>query len=371
MLKQERDWYLMSVEQRQKRMNFLVAIAYYGVIFCIIYFLLNHALKQLWPFVVAYFMAMFFKPAVEKLCKRTKMPRSVAVLLLILFFYGAAGTLLTLSGIRLLAQVENGVRMLPALYRDVIAPNIEAIFEKLEALIARLDPDQVFQLDPVAEQITQTIGTAVTNISTWTISTLTKGATGIPGLLVKVLVMIIMTYYMAMDYQMITNFILKQLPERSAKLLLQAKDGLGRTIGKFIASYAMIMLITFGELSIGLILLGVDRAILLAAVIAVFDILPVVGCGTVLVPWAVILLIQGNYTMGILLLVLLTVIVVVRNFVEPRIVGDQVGLHPVAALLSMFVGLYLFGPLGIWGVPILLSLLVRMHQTGTIRLFKT
>lgn len=122
-----------------------------------------------------------------------------------------------------------------------------------------------------------------------------------------------------------------------------------------VRSYAIIMLLTFTELSLLFFLLGFKNGTIIAAVIAVFDIMPILGSGGIIIPWAVLSLVFGNIMQGIKLLVIYVVITVVRNYVEPKIVGAQLGIHPIITLVSMFIGLRLFGFLGLFGMPVAIS----------------
>ena len=120
----------------------------------------------------------------------------------------------------------------------------------------------------------------------------------------------------------------------------------------------------------GLTVLKVPGAVLIAACIAVFDILPVLGTGGIMIPWAILSLITGDFFRGFGLLILYLVITVIRNIIEPKIVGHQVGLHPVVTLASMLAGLNLFGIIGLFGFPITLSLLKNLNDRGVIHIFK-
>ena len=89
-----------------------------------------------------------------------------------------------------------------------------------------------------------------------------------------------------------------------------------------------------------------------------------------MIPWAVIAAILGNYPLAVKLVAVYLIITIVRNIIEPKIVGGQIGLHPVVTLVSMFAGVQLFGAIGLFGFPIGLSLLVYLNRVGTIHLFK-
>ena len=114
-------------------------------------------------------------------------------------------------------------------------------------------------------------------------------------------------------------------------------------------------------------------ALLIAALIAVFDIFPIVGAGLILLPWTVITFIQGNVLQGIGMAVLYVVVIIVRQIMEPRIVGRQVGLPPLVTLACMFVGTSLFGGVGLFGLPILAAILTNLNDDPDvpIRLYYT
>ena len=118
-----------------------------------------------------------------------------------------------------------------------------------------------------------------------------------------------------------------------------------------------------------LLIFCVYRSTIIWLLISIFDILPVLGTGGVMIPWILISFLQGDYRQGLSLLVVYVIITIIRNIIEPRIVGEQIGLHPVLTLMSMFVGNHLFGIVGLFGLPILLSLLRYLNDTGTISLF--
>ena len=130
---------------------------------------------------------------------------------------------------------------------------------------------------------------------------------------------------------------------------------LTETLFVVIRSYVLIMLLTFTELSILFTVFGIENGVLKAAVIAVLDILPILGTGGIMIPWAIISLVLGYTKLGVELLLIYAIVTVIRNYVEPRIVGAQLGLHPIITLVSMFIGLRLFGFWGLFGTPVAIS----------------
>ena len=118
---------------------------------------------------------------------------------------------------------------------------------------------------------------------------------------------------------------------------------LGSALVKYLKAYLIIALITFAELSVGLVILRVRSALIVAAIIAIADALPVIGAGAALIPWAAVSLLRGDYYRGIGLAIVYVVVLIVRQFVEPKVLGGVSGLHPLAALAAMYCGLKLFG----------------------------
>ena len=143
------------------------------------------------------------------------------------------------------------------------------------------------------------------------------------------------------------------------------------TIGKFLLSYALIITLTFVELLVGFLILGIEGAFVIAILVAILDILPVLGTGTVLIPWMIIVFSAGNARMGAGILVLYLVITIVRNIIEPKLVGRQMGLSPIIMLPSMLVGLQLFGIIGLFVVPFGVAFIKNLNDRGVIHIFKT
>ena len=125
------------------------------------------------------------------------------------------------------------------------------------------------------------------------------------------------------------------------------------------------MIITFTELNIGLHLLKIPYATVIAGAIAIFDLLPILGTGGVLIPWTVIAAVIGEYGMALGIGILYIVITMVRNYLEPKLVGKQIGLHPLATLIALFVGSRLFGLAGLFGFPVALSVIVQLRREDT------
>ena len=144
------------------------------------------------------------------------------------------------------------------------------------------------------------------------------------------------------------------LPEKYGERVSRMFRGASGAVFSYIRAYLLIMTVTFFELLIGLTAVGVSGALVASLAITLIDVLPVLGCGAVLVPWAVWSFVSGEAGRGIGMLVVFGVIYVVRQFLEPRLIGKMTGVHPFAVLAGMYIGLKLCGVGGMIGVPVAL-----------------
>ena len=354
----------------EKRKKFIINFLYFAIIIAAIFFALQFALSLLFPFVAALFIAYILKHPINFIARKTKMPRKLAAILMVLIFYGTIGTFLVLASIRAFSFATDLVQRLPSIFRVYVNPVLTDLFDQLEQALEQADPNILDTVDYLWSQFMQSLRSIVSNLSLTSMEAISNVASSLPMLFIKLLLMVISTFFIAMDYERLTGFCMRQLNGWARDIFLQVQKYVVGTLFVCIRSYALIMSITFMELFLGLSLFGVEYALLIALCIAVFDILPVLGTGGIMIPWAVITAILGDYPMALKLFGLYIFITIVRNIIEPKIVGSQIGLHPVVTLVSMFAGVQLFGVVGLFGFPIGLSLLMHLNRTGTIKIFK-
>lgn len=354
----------------EKRRQFIINFLYFAIILGIIILLARYALGVLMPFLIALLVSLLLKPAVGFLHNKLKLPRSVVGILLVVVFYALVGFLLIVIGVQLFSAAKSFFLTLPSLYADSIVPWMNRAFVSLQEFAGHLDPDAAAAYNIVSENVTSSLGGAIVSISKSVVTWVTSSTLKAPKFLLNLLIMIISTIFMTVDFPKIHAFVMRQLSEHWKTLLHNARVQLGRTLWSYLRSYAMILTITFAEIFLGLSIIGVNNAAGIAVAIAIFDILPVVGSGLVLLPWTVFTLISGNIAQGIGLAVLYVVVIVVRQIMEPKIVGDRVGLHPLVTLLSMVLGTYLFGGIGLLGLPITIALIHALNKQGAIHLYR-
>ena len=307
-------------------------------------------------------MAWLLRPLGRLYRQRAPKLASALIVVTVLLFYLLLGVLAMLLLVDLLTGLAQYLGKLPELYTQTIEPGLRNLYANAQDLAARFDPSVADVVNMVLPQVISSVGGAVTNFSVTAVGKLTGLVTALPSVLISALIAVIASFFTAVSYDSMKAFLQRNLPAKFTETAGYAIRSFRNIIRQYGKSYLLVMLITFGELTLGLLIIGVRRAILLAALIAIFDIFPVVGAGAILLPWAVISLIQGKTLQALGLLILYVVILVVRQFLEPKVVGKQVGLPPLVTLACMFVGTSLFGAWGLFGLPIGAAILVNLNN---------
>ncbi len=350
----------------EKQKAFIIHIIYITFILGMGYVCIKYILPLLMPFVIGMVLAIIFRKLIDYIEKKLHIKRVFVSILILILFYGILGLIFTMIGVKLFSFITNVVGGLPSLFQNTITP---AFMNFTDNLILHFPGIEVY-LEDFVHNLSTSIMSFVTNASSTIIGVVTGFAGQLPALLIKLIFTIVSSFFFTIDYYRISDFILRQFSGDRKKMLIKLKDnGIG-TLGKFIKAYATIISITFIELSIGFTILGIPNSILFGVLVAIIDVLPILGTGAVLLPWSIISFILGNMKVGIGMLLLYIIITAVRQAIEPRIVGQQIGLHPIITLLLMFVGAQLMGVLGLLILPIIATILKTLNDEGTIHLFR-
>ncbi|MDO4740006.1 MAG: sporulation integral membrane protein YtvI, partial [Eubacteriales bacterium] len=192
-------------------------------------------------------------------------------------------------------------------------------------------------------------------------------AVSAPQMFIGFMMMFFSTFFFLRDRDRIVGFFEHQIPTKWIDFFRRARKELSVSLFAYIRAILILASITFVELLIGLTILRLPYAILIAFLCAVLDALPAIGTGWVLTPWSIVCFVMGNYRLGIGLLVLYLITWLVRQLLEARVVGGQVGIHPLLLLFSMYLGMQLFGILGLLVGPLMAIVLrsfLRIYFSG-------
>lgn len=357
----------VNIDKVQRRRAFIINTVYWAIIIVLIYLCLKYVAVWVMPFLIGFLIAYILKPLVELLHRRFKGNRKLWAVIVIILAYGALGVLLWLTGSRIAIEVVKLFEKLPSAYTNSFEPALVKINDMTAEFFSGLSPSISETLDSVMTALKDFI----INTSKSAMSWLAQASARLPSFLLALLFTIMSSVFISLDFGRIRAFVVKQLPAKYIGWLYDAKSYLVDTVLKYLRAYLIIISITFVELSIGLTILRIESAILVALLIAFVDIFPILGTGGIVIPWIIIELVKGNYQLALGLLIMYVIITVIRNIIEPRIVGQSIGLHPLLTLMSMYVGLVNFGVAGMILLPVLLMVAINFQKSGKIRFWKT
>lgn len=349
------------ISKIEKRKNFIITALYFLLIVGIVYLFFKYAIFIVMPFLIGFAIAAVVSRSVRWLSGRFGLKKRPVGVMILLIFYGTVGMLLTVLTVRTVVMLGDFLGNLPTIYSDKVEPLLEGIFLKINDFLNSIDGKFGIFSDDVSgffETIKSSLGKTVSDVSVMALTRLSAFAAEIPQFLLELLFVVISSFLFTLDFEKILSFLKRKLPSKAVDFMTDIRSRLFKTTGRYLKSYSIIMLITFGELALGFVIIGVGHPFAVALAIAFFDILPVLGTGGILLPWAALTAAGGEVGHAIGLVVIWAVISVVRNIIEPKIVGRQVGLPPLATLIAMFVGTRLFGIVGLFLFPVILSVAV-------------
>ncbi len=357
----------MNTEGKRK---FIINVIFIAIVLLIAYILFKYAINFLMPFLIAYMVAVLLHPVALFFEKKLKFKSKFAVIFTVVVFYCTVGVLIFAVGAGFFDYVRTQFAKLPGFYTNTVQPLLSMALDGAIVFPEGFDPTLASAIESVFENLFSYVGSLVSTLSGAIVSLISNLASSLPTFIIAVVFCLVSTFYFTLDYDSVHVFLKRQLNEEHYEKVEAVKSAVRDILGGYLKSYAIILGITFVELSIAMLIMRVDNFLMVALMIAIFDILPVVGTGTVLIPWTVIELVRGNYGMMIGLIVTYVVIFIVRQVIEPKIVGDRVGLHPLVTIISMFVGTVLFGVIGLFGIPITMAIIVDLKKKGIIEFFK-
>lgn len=355
--------------RRQK--EFLIQTAYWLIWICAAVVLIKCAGSVLLPFVAAFAVAWGLSLPVDYIAEKLHFNRSFVSIVIVVLFYMLIAAGIYLLGSRVIALVQEFYTEITYFWSGTMIPMIRACCGWLNGFWQGTDTTMRQTADIAPAEVVRQAGEMLSGVSVKVMSGVSDMAFNIPSVCMNILITVIATVFTELEFHEIWDFLGRQIPESWQKAVAEIQ---GYTVGmlrKCFFSYVFICGMTYVELAAGLLLLRIDGAFTIALIIAFLDILPVLGTGTVLLPWMIIAIASGNLRVGIGLLVLYLVITVVRNIVEPRLVGSQMGLSPVVMLPCMILGLHFFGILGLFWVPYGAAFVKSLNDRGIIHIFKT
>ncbi len=298
------------------------------------------------PFLIAWAVAFAVRPLSVKLSNIMKIPKKPISVIL--------SVLLMLAGIGLFVGIlAYGISEAWNFISEILAGNrlgevLSKVLDPLGSMLGDMEGRE-----EIEKHIGDAVYSALSSLLSGLLSVLTTFVTSVPKVFIFVLVTVISAVYFSLDLENINAFVKKIMPKKIFSSLVSFKNKFLSSIVKYLRAYFILMLITFVIMLAGFLVLRVEYALLFSVVVAILDALPLIGVGTLLVPWGVYNIIFGDLRLGIGLCVLFILHEVIRQFIEPKIIGKNLGIHPIVSLVLLYVGYCVFGFLGLLLIPLL------------------
>lgn len=351
------------MEERRKYIRIVLNILVPLLGIYVVFFWGPRLLVFFMPFVIGWILALIANPLVRFLEKRASIVRKHSSVALILLVVGGLIALIYLAAARLILEIRGFVETLPQLFES-IRGDLEQAVENLTRLIAFLPDD----IENTLLEIGQNLGDYVTSLfqtaAAPTVEMAGHVAMGIPNVLVYTVVTILSAYFFIVEQDSLRQQFRRLAPQPVLLYCGYVKRDIKRLIGGYFLAQFRIMFVVAFILLAGFVILGVPYGFLLAILIAMLDFLPIFGTGTVLIPWAVFRLFTGNYAYAVGLILIYVTTQVVRQIIQPKIVGDSMGLPPLTTLFLLYLGFKVRGIAGmIMAVPIGL-IVINFYKYG-------
>ena len=353
---------------QEKQRAFLVRTAYWAVWAVLLWLGVRYLLRWLLPFLLALALAAAVEPVIAWCRRRMGLKRRFTAAVVTIAVTGAILALAAVIVWQLIRQAAELLGQLPGLLAGLPGMT-EDLRQRLEDFCAACPQG----LRSWLEEVPALLGTLAAGVaqraSGACITAAAALAAALPGVFLFCGTTALAVFFTAGSYPRVMAFFRRQLGHRLDRAR-GVKANLLSTLGKWCRAQAILLGVTFCELLAGFLLMGQRYALLLAAVTALVDALPVFGTGTVLLPWAAVCLLAGQAPRAVALAALYAVISAVRSLLEPKVMAAQAGLPPLASLAAMYAGFRALGVAGMILLPMALLFVKQLHDEGYVGLWK-
>ena len=315
------------------------------------------------PFLIGFIISLLIEPLIKFVNKKSRVTRKTSAVIVMLCIFSILIGLIAFGAITLITESSNLLQGLNVY--------IEKMYSQIQKYINETEFDNIQIPTQVISIVENSTNNLLDFVSKWVSNILTsiiQGITSLPIIGIYIVITILSTYFICADRM----FILDQLEHHFPRIWVK-KFGLHlkkliATLGGYLKAEATLILISFVEVLVGLYIfkligLNVGYPLLAALGITFVDALPILGSGTVMIPWAIISAVNGDLKLGIALFILYVIILVVHQILEPRIVSGNIGVHPIFTLIAMYTGFRLSGVIGLIIGPIVLIILQNVFET--------
>ena len=349
-----------------RKRTYLKVFLNLGISLCILLvcvFLLPRIIIWFMPFVTGWIIALIASPLVHFFEKRLKIRRKAGTVFVIISVIALVILAGYLIGAQLVEQIAEFIGDVPKLW-EAAQEDFAQIGEKLSVALKYLPSELQLTINSITGNVQEYFGGIMESISEPTITALGNFVGSLPNIVISVIMSLLFAYFYVADKGYLSGLLEKAIPDSVLVRLQMIKRGLTKAVGGYFKAQLKIEVWMYLLLGIGFSILQVKYAFLIAIGVAILDLLPFFGTGTVLIPWAIIKFLSADYKMVIGLLIIWGVGQLARQLIQPKIVGDSVGLAPIPTIILLFVGYRVAGVIGmIIAVPIGIIIL-NLYEEG-------
>ncbi|MFZ5943672.1 MAG: sporulation integral membrane protein YtvI [Bacillota bacterium] len=319
----------------------------------------NLLLSALSPFILAIIISILIDPLVNYLEIKVRIGRSIAVVVSLFLVLGFLSVCIIFIISRMTVELMQFYSILPNISRYIIFEG-SIILEVIRTFIYTNPlPPEVYQT--LQENAVQFFNSLKIFLGRFTESLIIFLAT-LPLIFTIVIVSALATFFISKDKEKINNFIINLLPVKLILPATQVFDSISKALVGFLRAQFLLVSMTAVQTIIGLHIIGIEYAFTVGVITGIMDIIPILGPGGIFIPWAAWHLLVGDYKLGSALLILYIIVITIRQLIEPKLIGDSIGLHPLAVLFSIFVGLSLLGIKGLVAGPLVILIIKIIYQ---------
>lgn len=369
LLKAQDKWEMDIMKQTTKYLKIFCNLITGVIVLLLVIFVVPRLIVYFMPFVIGFILSLLANPVVKFLEKKIKIKRKYGSALMIVLVIGV----IVLICYGVISFLLNGLagfaEYLPTMYVKA-GRELEEAAMQLQSILDKLPFTKNIDISGFGKAIETFISDTMLDSGKPTVSAISGFAKSIPDVLVSLVMGLLATYFFIADREklmaMAERHIPKSFREKTGHIYLQT----AKIVGGYFKAQFKIMGVIYVVVLIGLIILKVDYAWLIGFGIAFLDMLPVFGTGTVLCPWALVKLLSGNYMAAAGMLILYAVALTVHQLIQPKLIGDSVGMEPFATLFFMYIGYRVSGAIGmILAIP-LGMILLNLYEAGAFDNFK-
>ncbi len=319
-----------------------------------------------WPFTLAAIIAFSIKPVIEYINKKIKVPRKISAFIVVALVYVIIGFILFLMCTKIIKESIVLIDLIPSMYEkaETLFRTTFSKFKEMNNVLPDVVSTKIYD---IGMEVLATLSHVIINV----LNSIFDFILFLPTLVIYAVVTILATYFFAIDKNMIYNFLNETLPKKWVENFVNIVKKSISSLFNYLKAELILVGISFIELVISFLIIKEPYPFTISIVLAILDLLPVVGIGTVMVPWIIYSGIIGNMEHAIALTIIYGLVLVIRQLIEPKIISNSIGIKPIITLITMYIGFKTFGVIGMILGPIitiiLKDVLTLVLETGYLK----